>query len=119
MVVRGSAWLAASWTSRSGTPASNAAVMNAWRSVWSDSLADIGVAGDAPHDPRCAVAIESLAISTKKDRPLGTFTNDQIDRSRSSGRECDGDVFATFAVHEQGAVTSFQPESFDIGPDRF
>ena len=33
IVVRGSAWDAASWTSRSGTPASSAAVMNAWRSV--------------------------------------------------------------------------------------
>jgi len=33
MVVRGSAWEAASWTSRSGTPASSAAVMNACRSV--------------------------------------------------------------------------------------
>jgi hypothetical protein len=33
MVVRGSAWEAASWTSRSGTPASSSAVMNACRSV--------------------------------------------------------------------------------------
>src|SRR5438270_648769 len=33
MVVRGSACEAASWTSRSGTPASRAAVMNACRSV--------------------------------------------------------------------------------------
>ena len=31
--MRGSAWEAASWTSRSGTPASNAAVMNACRNV--------------------------------------------------------------------------------------
>jgi hypothetical protein len=34
MVVRGSAWEAASCTSRSGTPASSAAVMNACLSVW-------------------------------------------------------------------------------------
>ena len=33
MVVLGSAWEAASCTSRSGTPASSAAVMNACRSV--------------------------------------------------------------------------------------
>src|SRR5262249_58633227 len=33
MVVRGSAWEAASWRSRSGTPASSAAVMNACRRV--------------------------------------------------------------------------------------
>jgi len=33
IVVRGSGWEAASWTSRSGTPASSAAVMNACRSV--------------------------------------------------------------------------------------
>ena len=33
VVVRGSAWRAASWTSRSGTPASSAAMMNAPRSM--------------------------------------------------------------------------------------
>ena len=33
MVIRGSAWEAASWTSRSGTPASSSAVMNACRSL--------------------------------------------------------------------------------------
>jgi len=33
MVIRGPAWEAASWTSRSGTPASSSAVMNACRSL--------------------------------------------------------------------------------------
>src|SRR5579863_1193227 len=42
MVVRGSTWEAASCTSRSGTPASSAAVMNECRGVVSLSLAGPG-----------------------------------------------------------------------------
>jgi hypothetical protein len=63
------------------------------------------------------VTIESLAIPPEEDWPLGTFTDDQINRSRSSGREWNGDVLAAFAVHQQGAVTSFEPEAFDVGTD--
>jgi hypothetical protein len=48
MVVLGSSSEEASCTSRSGTPASRAAVMNAYRRVWSYRFADPGAAGDPP-----------------------------------------------------------------------
>ena len=69
-----------------------------------DSLVDAGSTGDT-HDPRCAVSIQTRAVATHEDRPFGSFTDDQID----SPRERDGDLLAAFAVHQQCAVTAFEP----------
>jgi hypothetical protein len=57
MVVLGSAWEAASWTSRSGTPASSAAVMNVPEGVRPDGLGDPGAAGHPADDPGGAVPV--------------------------------------------------------------
>ena len=51
--------------------------------------------------------------------PSAAFADDQIDRSGGAGRERDGDVLAALAQDQQGAVTAFQAESFDVGTDRF
>src|SRR5829696_3866545 len=67
MVVRGSAWLAASWTSRSGTPASRAVVMKAWRRVWPDWLPDASLAGKTAHDPPGGVTVEPFAVVSQED----------------------------------------------------
>ena len=41
--------------------------------VRSDPLADLGSAGDAPHDPTGRVAIESLPVGVDEDRSLEPF----------------------------------------------
>src|SRR5215475_2888 len=79
MVVRGSAWEAASCTSRSETPASSAAVMNACRSVWPDRLGEPGAAGDPADDPPGTVPVQPAAIGGQEDRSLAALA-EQLDQ---------------------------------------
>jgi hypothetical protein len=82
MVVRGSACEAASWTSRKGTPASRAAVMNAWRSVCGPiALVNPSSAGDSADDPGGPVTIESVPVRPGKYRSFGSFADGEVDRS--------------------------------------
>jgi hypothetical protein len=73
MEVRGSACEAASCTSRSGTPASKAAVMNACRSVCGPNrLADTSTAGYPADDPR-GVGIARV-LTEKQARMIAAAT---------------------------------------------
>ena len=65
------------------------------------------------------MTIETLAIAGQQDRSLGAFADDEIDRSRGARSERNGDGLAALAQHDQGAVSAFQAESFDVGADRF
>ena len=73
LVVLGSACEAASWTSRSGTPASSAAVMKAWRRVRPDGLGDPCPAGDPAHDPPGTVPVQAAAVCGQEDRSVRAF----------------------------------------------
>jgi hypothetical protein len=100
MVVRGSAWLAASWTSRSGTPASSAAVMKAWRSVWGPtSFGDPSLSGDPTHDAPGGVSVESFTRAVLEDRALETFADREVEGPGDPRRERHRDDVPAFAGH--------------------
>ncbi len=120
MVVRGSAWLAASWTSRSGTPASKLGGSDerVAQRVWANSLVDPGSSGDPSNDPGCSVSIEPSAGAVAEDRPFAAFTNGKIDSARGAWGERDRHGLAALAVDDEGAVTAFETELFDVRADR-
>jgi len=112
MVVRGSAWLAASWTPRNGTPASKAAVMKACRSVW-------GPASHPPDDAGGGVAVETLTVASEEDRPFATLTDGQVDSPGGTRREGDGDDLASLPQHHEGAMPPLERQGLDIGAAGF
>jgi hypothetical protein len=117
MVVRGSACEAASWTSRSGTPASRAAVINACRRVCGlIFLANPARRGDPADDPPGGVPVHPLPVRAPEDRPVEAFADGQVNRSGGARRERDGDQLAALTQHGQGAVPTFQPEVVDVDP---
>ena len=93
--------------------------MNAWRSVWSDSLVDPGSTRDASHDPRRAVPIETSTSAVTEDRTFASFPDGEIDRPGGAWGERDGHGLAAFAVDHQGAVTAFEAQLVDVRADRF
>src|SRR5438309_10450553 len=97
MVVRGSA----SRTSRSGTPASRAAVTNACPGCAGRWLVDSGASDDAAHDPAGAVAVHPLAVRSQEYRALESFADGEIDRAGSTWREWDGNDLAALAQHRE------------------
>src|SRR4051794_31571511 len=108
MVVRGSACEAASWTSRSGTPASRAAVMNACRSA----CGVIGLAIPARRATRRTIRAAPCRSSrcpagAAEDRPVEPFADGQVEAARGPWGERDGDDLAALAHHCEGAVAAF------------
>src|SRR5215469_14088732 len=97
MVVRGSACEAASCTSRSGTPASRAAVMNACRSVCGPTRLTIPARRAAADDPRCAVPVQPAAVCGQEDWPVCALADGQVDGPRGTRRERDRDDLAALA----------------------
>lgn len=65
---------------RSGTPASRAVVMNAWRSVGGPTGLVIGLAVQPSHDAPGCVTVERLAVPPEEARPFDPFADDQVDR---------------------------------------
>ena len=65
------------------------------------------------------MAIEPGAVAAEEDRSLAAFADGEVDRPGGAGRQRDGDDLAALADDRQGAMTAFEPESFDVGPDRF
>src|SRR5271165_5886066 len=103
IVVRGSAWEAASCTSRNGTPASSAAVMNACLSVWgADGLGDPGAARDLADDPPGAVPVQAAPVSGEEDRAAAAFAGNKADRPGGTRSERDGDDRAALGGNRQG-----------------
>ena len=85
---------AASWTSRSGTPASSAAVMNACLSVWGVTALAIPARRDRPCGRSSAVPVHPPPVRGQEDRPAGAFADGQVDRPGSARRQRDGDYLA-------------------------
>jgi len=75
MVVRGSACEAASWTSRSGTPALSGGDEGVAKGVRADRLDDPSTPGDPAHDPSGAVTVEAPAVTGDEDRACGTLAD--------------------------------------------
>src|SRR5215471_6357267 len=120
MVVRGSAWEAASCTSRSETPASSAAVMNACRSVCGPTgVGDPGAAGGPADDPRGTVPVQSAPISGQEQRPVATLTGGQVDRPGGPRREWDGNDLAALAGDHQCPVPALDAQALDVGAGGF
>jgi hypothetical protein len=115
MVVRGSVWEAASCTSRSGTPASSAAVMNACRRVCGQTgLVIPGAAGYPADDPPGAVPVQAPTAGCKEDGSFAALADGQVDRPRGPRRERDGDDLAALAGDHQGPVAALDAEVLDV-----
>ena len=109
MVVRGSAWEAASWTSRSGTPASKlVGDERVAQRVRPDGLGQSGAAGGAADDPGGAVPVQPVPGSGEEDRPFASFADGQVDRACGARRERDDG---------QGAVAALDGQGLDVRAD--
>ena len=70
MVVLGSAWQAASWTSRRGDAGvERGGDEGVPQGVWADRLGDAGASGGALDDAAGAVPVEALAVGAGEHRP--------------------------------------------------
>jgi hypothetical protein len=115
MVARGSAWLAASWTSRSGTPGvEGSGDERVAEGVGSDALGDPGPSGDAAHDPTGRVTVDPPVVGSDEDRPFSAFADRHVDGAGSPGRKGDGDDLAPFAQDRERAVAALQPKVLDV-----
>jgi hypothetical protein len=84
----GSAWEAASCTSRSGTPGvQGRRDERVPQSVRPDQLGDPGTTGDPAHNPRRAVAVQPPAVGGQEQRPVAAVAHGQVDRPGGSRRE--------------------------------
>jgi hypothetical protein len=119
IVVRGSACEAASWTSRSGTPASRAAVMNACRRVCGPTGLVTRRGWLPADDPGGAVPVQPLFVRAGEDRSFHALSNGQVDRPRGAWRERDGDNLAALAGDNQGSVPAFDAQFLDAGAGGF
>jgi len=120
MVVRGSACEAASCTSRSGTPASSAAVMNACLSVCGPHWpGDPSAAGGPADDPGCAVPVQPATVSGQEYRSFAALPDGQVDRPRGTRCERDGDDLAALAGDHQYPVAALDARSLDAGASGF
>jgi hypothetical protein len=120
MVVRGSACEAASWTSRSGTPASSAAVMHACRSVCGPTGLLIAARRAVRRTIRPAPWRSSQRPSAvRKIGPSVTFADGQVDGPGGARRERNGHHLATPAHGYQRPVAALDAERFDVGAGGF
>src|SRR6266571_1150969 len=115
IVVRGSAWEAASCTSRSGTPASSAAVMNAWRSVWGLTFLVIPARCATRRTIRPAPWRSSRRPSAVRKTGPSVRSDGQVDRPRGTGRQRDGDDLAALTGDGQRPVPALQARLLDVG----
>ena len=120
MVVRGSAWLAASCTSLSGTPASEyGRDEGVAQGVGADRLGDACSPGDASDDPAGTKTVEALPASGGEDRSADPFADGEVDRPGGARGHGYGDGLATLADDGERPMAPFDAESFDVGADRF
>jgi hypothetical protein len=116
IVVLGSACEAASCTSRSGTPASSAAVMNACRSVWGVTALAIPAWRATRRAIRPAPCRSShFPGSGDEDRPVAPVADREIDRPGGPEGERDHGLLAALAGDRQGAVAALGAQRRDVG----
>jgi hypothetical protein len=115
MVVLGSAWEAASCTSRSGTPASSAVVMNVPERVRADALVDPGTANNTADDTPGTAPVQSAAVGGEEDWSIAALTDRQVDRPCRARRERDGDDLAALAGDHQSPVPALHAQGLDVG----
>src|SRR5438552_8802629 len=87
--------------------------------VWSHPLGDARFTGDALHDPRRRVSIETRVVGTEEAWAFAAFADREVDRSGGARREWDDHGLAALAQDGQGAVSSFETERFDVCSGRF
>jgi len=114
MVVRGSACEAASCTSRSGTPASSAAVTCVPQGMGADLLVDSGAAGDATDNSCGTVPVEAFP-GGEEQRAFGTLADGQVDGAGGARGERYGDDLAALAGDDQGPVATLEAQVLDVG----
>jgi hypothetical protein len=114
MVVRGSAWDAASCTSRSGTPALSGRYERVPKRMRSCFLGDPGAAGNPADDPCRAVPVQAPAVRPHEHRPLAALADSQVDRPGGPGGERDGDDLAALAGDDQRPVPPLQAQLLDV-----
>jgi hypothetical protein len=120
MVVLGSAWLAASWTSRNGTPArvESGGDEGVAQRVGRDALGDPGGASDTANGAGGTVAVERLAGDGDEDQALAPLAHGQVHGPRLPGRQRDADHLAALSAHEQRPVAALDPQVLDRGAER-
>lgn len=85
MVVRGSACLAAIWTSRKSTPASSMVLTTAQHVRVHPGEADSGVAGEVPQPSGGGVSVHPSAALVEQQRTYGSIAGGMVDRSADGG----------------------------------
>ena len=119
IVVRGSAWEAASWTSRRATPASRAAVMNECRSECGVTRFSIPAPLASLRTIRVAACRSSRRLASQL-RKIGPSSRSptQIDGPSRAGSQRDGDDLAALPGDGERSVAAFHTEVFDVGTER-
>src|SRR5574342_639791 len=117
MVVRGSAWRAAIWTSWRLTPASSMVVTkNMPEHMWVHSgHFDSGGVGQVPQPAGGGVAIHAGAGAVEQDRPSSALTDGAVDRAAYRWWERDRYQFGAFAAYPQDPVPVLFAKILDSG----
>lgn len=120
MVVRGSAWLAASWTSRRGDAGvESGGDEGVAQRVGADVLVQPRLAGDAAHDPGCRVTVHPPPGRGEEHRSTRAVANGQIERSGNPWGQRHGDDLAALAHHRDDGVSPFDVQVVDVDAQRF
>jgi hypothetical protein len=82
-------------------------------------LGDPGTAGCLADDPGGTMTVQPAAIGGQEDRPLAAFPDGQVDCTRGTRRERDGDDLAALASGYQGPVPAFHAQGLDVGAGGF
>ncbi len=120
IVVRGSAWRAAIWTSRRSSPASSMVVTKVWRSMCGCALGiRIPAVTASRRAPGGRVAVHPGAAAVEQDRAAGAGIDRFADRAPGGGRQRDQDDLGAFAAHAQHPVAVIFAEAGDAGAGSF
>jgi hypothetical protein len=121
IVVRGSAWRAAIWTSRKSTPASSMVVTKVWRSMCGCGLVIRTPAVSTRRPRRRAAAWRSHpgAAAVEQDRAAGVGAYGLVDGPADGWWQRDEDDFGALAEYVQGPVAVFFAEVGDVSAGGF
>jgi hypothetical protein len=119
VVVLGSEWRAATWTSRNGTPASSAAMMKAApRHVGMDDP-EACLLSDRPHPRMSSTSVEAIPVPTPKNRAVRTLTDDQVQGPSRSRDERHQAWLVAFAKDPERPMPVIEGDVLDVRRTRF